>query len=352
MKHHCTNQSVSNEDFVNDLFLPYVRAGRINGRSGEGLYLDKYRVSNLLTQKDNVPKVMREALNRYNIKEATREDFYVFLDDDIVSSELSILADEIQCEIVRSDNISSERKSQLQSMIKDPKAYLLETFFDAIRLNNKVAEQERTLWKNGLNSLKLVVGDLFQFALPTIDEKKKLIVIPVNTAFDTKISYESDVSERVIVSPNSIHGKWLINCLQNGFSIEFIQSCITECLDKFGHPRDIGTIVTVPIGEITYVLLAISRFDGHSVAHSTEADLHKALLSLMNYYNEHGNGYGLYFPLMGTGFSRTQLGYAESYKFIKSVMLDNKELIQGKATLVVTAEAMKEIAKAISEEEK
>lgn len=350
---HCINPSVSDEKFTNALFLPYINAGRINSSSGEPLYLDKGRVSKLLSQKDDVPRAFRNALNRFHIKESTEQDFTIFLDENIAPTELATLIDEMQSEIVQSASISYERKSILQEMKEIPTAYLLEAFFDALRVDNKVATQKHTLWKQGVNSLELVVGDLFQFALQTT-EKKKLVVIPVNTAFDTKVSFDSDVSQPVIVSPNTIHGKWLVNCRDAGVSIDSIRSIIVETLNlqkTNDNAKDIGTIVTVPVGDVTYVLLAISRFDEQGVAHSSIADMHKALLSLLSYYDTRGNGYPLYLPLMGTGRSRANLNYAESYELIKTTMLDNAHLIQGKATIVVTEEAMEEIRCALSEEE-
>lgn len=347
------DSSISEEDFVNALFEPYIEAGHVKGKSGDYLYLNKSRVSGLLAQKDDVPQAMRKALKRIGIRKQTQEGFAAFVAENFNSEELGGFVDTMQAEIELSESISAKRKAELNSKRIEPVSYLLETFLEAIRLSNKKESQTSLLWKRGMNSLELILGDLLQFGFQS--KGKKIVVIPVNTTFDTDVSSSASITETVVVSPNTLHGKWLARCKQIGLSIANIHSSIVESLEKQGKPEcvsDIGTIVTVPVGDVTFVLLAISRFDAQQVAHSSRNDLQAALLSLLNYYNEHGNGFPLYLPLVGTGRSRACLSYVESFDMIRSVMLSNTQLMQGKMIIVATDEAMKEISEVITKEGK
>ena len=51
--------------------------------------------------------------------------------------------------------------------------------------------------------------------------------------------------------------------------------------------------------------------------------------------DKYGQGYNLYLPLMGTGMSRINLSYQDSLDLITSTLLENKNLIHGKISIVI-----------------
>ncbi|MDO4483965.1 MAG: DUF6430 domain-containing protein [Clostridia bacterium] len=105
----------------------------------------------------------------------------------------------------------------------------------------------------------------------------------------------------------------------------------------------IGSIAVINSSNAVYYLLAISTFDEQNIAHSTEYDIRKAVLSLLKFYNRYGNGYPLYLPLLGTGRSRAALSFQASFDLIREEMMDNIQLLQGQITIVASKEAMNDL---------
>lgn len=64
---------------------------------------------------------------------------------------------------------------------------------------------------------------------------------------------------------------------------------------------------------------------------------------LLRLYNEHGQGYPLYLPLIGTGRSRAGLDFQESYDLIITVLEENIDYIQGEITIVIQPNIIQQI---------
>ena len=61
--------------------------------------------------------------------------------------------------------------------------------------------------------------------------KKKLFVIPVNSCFDTIVDEDISTCSKPLVSPNSLHGRWIKTMVNKGFTIEEIDNKIHNCLE-------------------------------------------------------------------------------------------------------------------------
>jgi len=66
-----------------------------------------------------------------------------------------------------------------------------------------------------------------------------------------------------------------------------------------------------------------------------------SIIKMISYYDQKGQGYDLYLPLIGTGMSRANLSYQESYDLIISILLDNKNRISGNINIVIQPDVMK-----------
>ena len=60
-----------------------------------------------------------------------------------------------------------------------------------------------------------------------------------------------------------------------------------------------------------------------------------SLIKLISYYNYECQGVPLYIPLVGTGRSRLNMEYIESFNTIKDVLIENANKIQGKINILV-----------------
>lgn len=192
-----------------------------------------------------------------------------------------------------------------------------------------------------------------KIAFPKKCGRKKIVVISVNTAFDTIVDENLALYSKPLVSPNTIHGRWINNMIKNGIDTVSIDSYIDSYiqmnnivpireLTRTEKPRgklkdfDNGTIVIFPEHNgITFFLLALSEFDINNEAQSTKEDVIKCLKKLLSFYSSNGQGYEMYLTLMGTGRSRAGLTHEESLQTIKSVLSLYKQEIQGTINVIV-----------------
>ena len=200
------------------------------------------------------------------------------------------------------------------------------------------------IWKRGISQIDLVVGDLFQCK----SRNKAILVIPVDTAFSTVVTQNIEKDNRPCVSEKTIHGKWLLRMHKAGLDFQEINQRIHLFLQQYGAKDNanegakseypIGTIAVLDKDEHVYFLLAISTFDDNNIAHSSKEELGRAIDQLLKQYNEVGQGYDMYIPLLGTGRSRIGLTTSRSVEFLKSKLLEHKDLIQGKVSIVIRPE--------------
>ena len=350
LKHRAKNSSISDEEFVRILFTPFILAGKVQNKNDDPLDLNKSRVSKILSQEDDVPTAMRNALTFPDIFETTRYDFIDVVYDHLSEEQLPELVVELFQEIENTPTISSAVKEKLSLLKNDAPEFLCVAFFEAVRQNNLVQEKPNNyLWHCGSNSLQFITGDLFRFGFNNRKKQPNIVVIPVNTSFDTHISWMAEGTENPIVAPTTIHGRWIDRWIKAGNAIEALNTQIETNLLKQNLPYtvdssgrkhfNIGSIVVVNSEKAIYYLLAISRFDQQNIAHSTEPEIRTAVRSLMRFYNHYGMGYPMYLPLLGTGRSRTALDYRASFELIRNEIMRDTQLIQGNITIVTSKEA-------------
>lgn len=351
MKKYAINRNISNEDFTRELFAPFVTAGNVKDKNGELLELNKSRVSRLLAQKDDVPSAMRNALSMLDIVERTAEGFTDFLADNIdahryddLVADISKLAGSVLIKRTKSNDISM---------------FLTEAFIEAVKIDNVAVDNKDTvIWHNGSKSIEIIEGDIFRFAFENRSRTiKNIVVIPVNTAFDTHVSTKLETDGTPLVSENTLHGKWLIRWTKSGKSVTDLDKRIIESLNRQNKMPisrsksqngkadcyEIGTTAVVDIDKTVFYLVAIASFDEWNNAQSTKEEIKKAIIELLKIYDKTGQGYPMYIPLFGTGRSRAGLSYQESFELIKQTLVENKNRIQGHVKIVVVSEVLKDI---------
>ena len=118
----------------------------------------------------------------------------------------------------------------------DISMFLTEVFIEAVKINNvAIDNKDAIIWNNGSNSIEIVEGDIFKFAFENRSKTtKNIVVIPVNTAFDTYVSTKLETDGIPLVSENTLHGKWLIRWIRSGESVADLDSRIAESLNCQG----------------------------------------------------------------------------------------------------------------------
>ena len=88
--------------------------------------------------------------------------------------------------------------------------------------------------------INVCYGDLFDTAFN--DPGNKVVVIPVNTAFDTIVDKSLCKYPNNLVSPNTIHGRFIEKLINQGLKIEEID----QRIDSFLKLKCIHPVIELP----------------------------------------------------------------------------------------------------------
>lgn len=213
--------------------------------------------------------------------------------------------------------------------------------------------KKNRIWSNGKNRVFASYGDLIKYAFKVKEKNKRIIVIPVNDTFETIVDVGGEKVVNPLVSPNSLHGIWIEEfCKKYEITVNELNSRISENLKlqnrkpvqiyseeekRRGNKEkyDLGTVAILNAGNTMFYLVAISEFDEKNNAQSNKINIRKAVETLIEFYDENGQGFPLYMPLMGTGTSRAKLTHKQSLKLIKSGIFAFEEKINGQINIIV-----------------
>lgn len=202
------------------------------------------------------------------------------------------------------------------------------------------------IWEQGMGKIKAIYGDIIKIAFPKKRKGEKIVVIPVNTCFDTIIGDG-------LVSAKTIHGKWIKNMNENGTDTNRLDEIIEQNIHKQSlQPVGVHSKAEKPKGKqvrfsqgsvlsiegakgLTYYLLALSEFDENLNAQCSKKDFVSCIQSLISFYDRNGQGNPIYLPLMGTGLSRVNLSQEESLSIIVNMLKLNRDKIHGEVSVVV-----------------
>ena len=206
------------------------------------------------------------------------------------------------------------------------------------------------VWERGPGSLSVIYGDIMRIGFKKSFFQRRtprLIVIPVNTHFDTIVE---PPSPQALVSSSTIHGKWVSHFLEKeGINANILQSRIYASLDSqhIGYDtidRERGGNRCYTQGscaliqgrnEVYFVLLAISDFNESNNAHTNKECLISNIKSLLFFLDSVGQGAECFIPLMGTGLSRAGLTHKDSLHLILSTIDLYNERVNSPLNIVI-----------------
>lgn len=171
---------------------------------------------------------------------------------------------------------------------------------------------------------------------------KNIVVIPVNTHFDTIVNDE-------IVAASSLHGQWINYLCKNGETADSINhkiqsqillqniSPLREDSSKKGNQMSypLGAVIKYNYGNTIFYLIATAEYDTNLQAHCNKEQLQNVVKSLIFFYDTYGQGYPIYIPLLGTELSRVGISESESMQLIVDLCMLNREKIHGKVNIVI-----------------
>lgn len=211
--------------------------------------------------------------------------------------------------------------------------------------------RKRVICRSLSGNIVVRYADLLKEGFDLRHKQEKLYVIPVNSSFDTVVDEDISLCGKPLISPNTLHGKWIKKMGENQKDTRYIDDAICACLSnqkkvpretlqdkEYGKKEvyDLGTVAVVKgVGKNTFLLLALTDLDENNKAHVSIENLGKVIKSLIDFYDEHGQGYELVVPLMGTNFSRTGLTHEDSLKIISAMFQIYKNKIHGDVSIVI-----------------
>lgn len=235
------------------------------------------------------------------------------------------------------------------------KIFILLSFIVCVTLLSifiMLISQSETIWERGQAKLCVKYGDILSIGKKRsffrCSTRNKLIIIPVNSHFDTIV--EDSTVPNPLVSVKTIHGKWLkLYEAEKNMSPTEIQDAIYAFLDAKGIQYQIdsnkrGSRRKYPTGtcaimngtnDVNYVLWALSDFNQANVAHATKESIISSLVMLLDFINTQSQGDECYIPLVGTGLSRTSLSHKESLHTIASTLDLYREKLVGTVNVVI-----------------
>lgn len=214
-----------------------------------------------------------------------------------------------------------------------------------------VLKKEFTVYEKGINKISICYGDIMRLGFPKKNSEKRTVVIPVNTSFDTIVDEGIEGNEKPLVSPRTIHGKWLQKFCEERVDRSELDRKISEFLEN-KIPREtllrekkergnlnnyeIGTVVPVAGGnKVTFLLVALSEFDENNNAQSSKDKVIQCVGSILEFQRKKGQGSDLYLPLMGSGMSGAALSPKDSLRILKSFFQLHADEVRSIVNIVI-----------------
>ena len=352
LKRYALDPSISDVAFLNGLIESYVDSERVKDRNGNPLSLDKSRVSKLLSGREDVPRALRAPLPRYGVLERTESGLETFVEEFLDAEEMGGLIDDL-CTLVMEDGLlSADSKECLLSIADQPASFLAVSLIQALKADNRT-DARVVIWSHGPYSLGLIAGNVLDFGFSNRSKRKVMVVVPVNTTFETHVTRKYEQRPTQLVADTTIHGQWLTRMEGAGQDDGLQRRILGDLEIRYGvgsvsskgvRAYPIGSIAVIETKNAVFCLLAISSFDESNRATSTAEDIGKAIADLLSFYDSMGQGLDMYLPLLGTGRSRAGLGYQESLELIVGTCMDKRSSLLGKVTIVASPEAIQELS--------
>ena len=202
----------------------------------------------------------------------------------------------------------------------------------------------------GSMSINICYDDIFKIGFEDI--RDKIVVIPVNTAFDTIVDESIVNVSKTLVSPNTIHGKFIKALMKYGMSKDEIDRRIMSFFDiKNIHPvmiyplkyrprgkraiYEFGSVSVIEYMHTTFFLLALSEFNDNNNAQCNQDQFICAVQRLIYFCDRYSQGKNIYIPLLGTNLSRVNMAHKESLQSMVSLFKLYSRNLHNKINIVI-----------------
>lgn len=92
--------------------------------------------------------------------------------------------------------------------------------------------RKRVVCRSMSGTIVVRYADLLKEGFDLRHKQEKLYVIPVNSSFDTVVDEEISLCGKPLISPNTLHGKWIKKMGENQKDTRYIDDAICACLSN------------------------------------------------------------------------------------------------------------------------
>lgn len=199
--------------------------------------------------------------------------------------------------------------------------------------------------------IEAMYGNILEIKKGKNEKTKPVVVIPVNSSFDTIVENDQSIVDR-IVEGTSIHGQWLDKYYPSRESICFLDKAISKYIkDKKMAPikhlaskrgkKDIyklGSHVYVERDDYSFLLFALTEFDERNKVVKKDADVFADLMKELMDITDECAGKHVYIPVMGTKIAMFGLNELSAFEYIKNAALNKKSSLRADISIVIFEE--------------
>ena len=196
-------------------------------------------------------------------------------------------------------------------------------------------------------SFNIIYGDILNIKMN--NDKKPIVVIPVNSAFDYIVEDNLDV-KNPIISSKSLHGKWIkkiandeinkIERLKMDINKGIESSCLVETnnlVNKRGNTKmyELGSAIFIERDDCTYMLFALTDFDENNHVIERTVSTYSNLINKFVAEIDRCQGRNVYVPIMGVGLSLFGLDYKRALEIMKTSIINHKNTLRSSVNIVI-----------------
>ena len=174
-------------------------------------------------------------------------------------------------------------------------------------------------------------GNILHIKKDKRDKSKPVVVIPVNSSFDTVVEDSPSIVDRIIEG-SSIHGQWLKKYAPTPELLEKIDNEINNFIkDKNWSPSKVlenkrgkknvyprGSYVFIETEDYTFILFALTEFDEHNKVIKKDAEEFTNLMKQLLDITDECAGKHVYIPVMGTKIALFGIDDLATFEYIKN----------------------------------
>lgn len=196
--------------------------------------------------------------------------------------------------------------------------------------------------------IESMYGNIMEIKKRSNSGEKPVVVIPVNTSFDTIVEDDLNIKDR-IVEGSTIHGQWLNKYAPDELSLKNLQKEIKASIknsglilkhtlnNKRGNKEiyELGSSIFIEKENCSFLLFALTEFDEHNKVIKKDPECFVELMSKLMNATDKCPGKHVYIPVMGTKIALFGLNTLQAFEYIKNAAQNKKNSLRASITIVI-----------------